>query len=306
MLNNTFRIVIIFFCALLFSSLSYGGDFIVVIDAGHGGHDAGCVGKKAKEKDITLDVAKRLSEKINKEMKGVSSILTRKDDRFITLQERANIANRNNGDLFISIHVNSVALESPHRSSVQGAQVYTLGPDKSKNNLNVAMRENSVMELEKDYSVTYKGFDPNSTESYIIFELNQNAHMKQSVDFASIAQNHLIKDAGRQDKGVRQDGFWVLWATGMPSVLVELDFICNPTQEAFLNSPEGRQKCAEALYNAIEDYRKKINNQSIALGQIENPENKTEETQDLDNNLLLTHPQNENASSVVSSAFKKS
>lgn len=234
-------------------------DFTVIIDAGHGGHDSGCVGKVAKEKNITLDVAKRLADRINKEMPGVKAILTRSDDRFLTLQQRADVANRNSGDLFISIHVNSVAKESAGRASVQGASVYTLGLDKSKNNLNVAMRENSVMELEKDYTRTYKGFDPSSAESYIIFELNQNAHLRQSLDFASKAQRHLVNDANRADKGVRQDGFWVLWATGMPSVLVELDFICNPRQEAFLNSAEGRGKCADALFNAVSEYRGKSN-----------------------------------------------
>lgn len=232
-------------------------DFVVVIDAGHGGRDIGCKGRKAREKDITLDVAKKLAYKINKNMPGVKAVLTRSNDRFLTLQQRANIANRNNGDLFISIHVNSVANGSPGRSTVSGAQVYTLGPDKSKNKLDVAMRENSVMELESDYKKTYKGFDPNSTESYIIFELNQNAHMKQSVEFASIAQRHLVRDAGRRDKGVRQDGFWVLWATSMPAVLVELDFICNPRQENFLASEDGKNKCANALFNAIKEYRSK-------------------------------------------------
>ncbi|MCH5219029.1 MAG: N-acetylmuramoyl-L-alanine amidase [Muribaculaceae bacterium] len=229
-------------------------DIVIVVDAGHGGHDAGCVGTKAREKDITLDVSKRLAKKINENLPGVKAILTRDTDRFLTLQQRANIANQNNGDLFISIHVNSVDYKTPGRKNVHGASVYTLGPDKSQNNLNVAMRENSVMELEEDYTGTYKGFDPNSTESYIIFELNQNAHMRQSIDFATLTQNHLIKDAGRADKGVRQDGFWVLWATRMPAVLVELDFICNPGSETFLNSNQGRESCADALFNAVKEY----------------------------------------------------
>lgn len=252
---------ILIICLLLLLSLNVreasASDFVVVVDAGHGGHDAGCVGTKAREKDITLDVSKRLSQKINDRLAGVKSILTRNEDRFLTLQQRADIANRNNGDLFISIHVNSVDYKTPGRRQVHGASVYTLGPDKSKNNLNVAMRENAVMELEEDYSRTYKGFDPTSTESYIIFELNQNAHMRQSIDFATIAQDHLINDAGRADKGVRQDGFWVLWATRMPAVLVELDFICNPQSESFLNSAQGREICAEALFNAVKAYYEK-------------------------------------------------
>ena len=233
-------------------------DFVVVIDAGHGGHDSGCVGKVAKEKDITLDVACRLAKKINSSAPGLKALLTRDTDRYLTLQQRADIANKAHGDLFISIHVNSVAKENPGRSRVSGASIYTLGLSKSKNNLNVAMRENSVMELEDNYTVKYKGFDPSSTESYIIFELNQDAHMKESIRFASLAQNHLVKDAGRADKGVRQDGFWVLWATGMPAVLVELDFICNPTQENFLNSPEGREKCANALFAALREYHSSV------------------------------------------------
>lgn len=251
------KILLILILTLTGFATGYARDFVVVIDAGHGGHDSGCVGKKAREKDIVLDVAKQLARRITQEMKGVKAVLTRSDDKFIPLQERANIANRNNGDLFISIHINSVPLESAGRTRVSGAQVFTLGPDKSKNKLSVAMRENSVIELEEDYTQKYKGFDPSSTESYIIFELNQNAHMKQSVSFASIAQRHLVSDAGRLDKGVRQDGFWVLWATKMPAVLVELDFLCNPTQEEFLTSTKGKEKCVGALFNAIKEYREK-------------------------------------------------
>lgn len=228
-------------------------DFVVVIDAGHGGHDSGCVGRVAKEKDITLDVATRLARKISS-IPGVKTVLTRDTDRFLTLQQRADVANREHGDLFISIHVNSVAKETPGRERVSGASIYTLGLSKSQNNLNVAMRENSVMELEDNYTVKYKGFDPSSAESYIIFELNQDVHFKESIKFAKVAQRHLVNDAGRADKGVRQDGFWVLWATGMPAVLVELDFICNPTHEKFLNSEAGREKCANALLAAFKEY----------------------------------------------------
>lgn len=254
------RKLIIILCIILGAAVLFPAvevkAFTVIIDAGHGGKDGGAKGKTAIEKDITLDVARQLAKRINSELTGANAILTRSDDRFLTLQERANIANKSNGDLFISIHVNSVAKESVGRTNVSGAQVFTLGPDKSSNNLGVAMRENSVIELEKDYTKKYKGFDPSSTESYIIFELNQNAHMKQSIDFAKIAQKHLVRDASRRDKGIWQDGFWVLWATSMPAVLVELDFICNPLQEKFLNSVDGRKKCATALFNAVAEYYK--------------------------------------------------
>lgn len=251
------KLVKIFIGLLLLCAISQevrSSDFVVVIDAGHGGKDIGCKGQKAREKDITLDVAKKLAERINKKLPGVKAVLTRSTDRQLSLRERADIANRSNGNLFVSIHVNSVDAKSKGRSTVSGAQVYALGPDKSQKNLGVAMRENSVMELEDDYTTAYKGFDPSSAESYIIFELSQNAHMKQSIDFASSVQKHLISDAGRRDMGVRQAGFWVLWATKMPSVLVELDFICNPRQEIFLNSEEGRQKCTTAIFNAIKEY----------------------------------------------------
>ena len=264
LLKSRFRKSLILFILILSGCLSMAaGDFIVVIDAGHGGHDSGCVGKVAKEKDITLDVATRLAKKINSSLPGVKAILTRDTDRFLTLQQRADVANKAHGDLFISIHVNSVAKESPGRANVSGASIYTLGLNKSKNNLNVAMRENSVMELEDNYTVKYSGFDPSSSESYIIFELNQDAHIKESIRFATAAQRHLVRDAGRADKGVRQDGFWVLWATGMPAVLVELDFICNPVQEKFLNSPEGREKCATALFSALKEYHSTISTKNV-------------------------------------------
>lgn len=228
--------------------------FTVIVDAGHGGKDYGCVGKVTNEKTITLDVAKQLSALINDSLPDCRAILTRDKDVFLTLQQRADIANRNRGDLFISIHVNSVDRKSRGRESVHGASVYALGADKATKTMGVAMRENSVMELEDDYSTVYRGFDPNSDESYIIFELSNDLHLSQSIDFAAMAQKRLIKDAGRADKGVRQAGFWVLWATSMPAVLVELDFICNPAMEAFLDSAEGRKQCAHALYNAVVQY----------------------------------------------------
>ncbi len=230
-------------------------NFTLVIDPGHGGKDVGCQGKKGREKDITLAVSKLFGEKVaHRYGEQVEVVFTRDDDRYLTLQQRADKANDAMGDLFVSIHVNSVDRKNRNRASIQGTSVYTCGLHKSNNNLAVAMRENSVMELEEDYSATYQGFDPNSTESYIIFELSRNKHLQQSIDFASMAQNRLVKTAGRADKDVRQAGFWVLWATSMPSVLVELDFICNPTQEAFLTSAKGQEKCAQALFEAFEDY----------------------------------------------------
>lgn len=232
--------------------------FVLVIDPGHGGKDLGCRGVKANEKTIVLNVAKKLGKMVATEFgDSVRVVYTREDDTFIPLDRRAAIANGANADFFMSIHVNSVDKKNRNRTKINGASVYTVGLHKSEANLSVAMRENGVIELESDYSTTYQGFDPSSSESYIIFELDQNRHMDQSISMASMIQNELIRTAGRADMGVRQAGFLVLWATRMPSVLVELDFICNPEAEQFLWSDAGQEKCAKSLFKALKEYRNK-------------------------------------------------
>lgn len=228
--------------------------FTLVIDAGHGGHDHGAIDNGAREKDINLGVAKKLEALVKKKLKNVKVVMTRDDDTFISLQERADIANRNRGNLFVSIHTNSVDKSNPNRKSVSGASVYALGPQKDANNLKVAQRENSVIELEDNYHQKYSGFDPSKDESYIIFEMAQKKNLGQSLRFADKAQKELVKTASRKDRGVKQAGFWVLWATSMPAVLVELDFICNPTQAAYMKSDAGQEKLAEALLNALKNY----------------------------------------------------
>lgn len=228
--------------------------FTVVIDAGHGGHDTGAVDNGVKEKDINLGVAKKLASIIDKKMKGAKVVMTRADDKFISLQERANIANRNRGDLFVSIHTNSVDKKNPNRKSVSGASVYALGLHKDAANQQVARRENSVIELESNYEQKYAGFDPSKDESYIIFEMAQKRNLGQSLKFANQAQKELVATASRADRGVKQAGFWVLWATSMPSVLVELDFICNPKSANFMGSEEGQEQLATALFNAVKEY----------------------------------------------------
>lgn len=228
-------------------------NFTVVIDAGHGGHDHGAVDNGAREKDINLGVAKHLSELIGKKLKNVKVVMTRSDDQFVSLQDRANIANSNKGDLFISIHTNSVDKNNPNRKNISGASVYALGLQKDANNLQVARRENSVIELERNFEQKYSGFDPSKDESYIIFEMAQKKTLGNSLRFADAAQKQLVK-AGRSDRGVKQAGFWVLWATSMPAVLVELDFICNPKQAVYLNSEQGQKELAEALFTALEKY----------------------------------------------------
>lgn len=228
-------------------------DFVVVIDAGHGDHDAGALGQVTNEKSINLGVARKLGKMLSAR-KGFKVVYTRNSDRFVTLQGRCDIANKAGGDLFVSIHTNSLDKKSPKRTTIKGASVYTLGLKRSDENLAVAMRENSVMKLENDYSTTYAGFDPTSSESYIIFELSQNKHMEQSISAAHKVQRELVK-AGRVDRGVRQANFWVLFKTAMPAMLVELDFISNPTVEKYLASEKGQKELASAICRGICSYR---------------------------------------------------
>ena len=237
--------------------------YTIVIDAGHGGKDVGALGQKVCEKDVNLAVALQLGELICKNMKDVKVAYTRTIDEYLTLQERAQIANKVKGDLFISIHCNSLDKRNKQRKTIKGASTYTLGLHKSEDNLDVAMRENSVIALEENYEIKYHGFDPNLAESYIIFEINQSAHFEQSVDFASRVQKYFVTIAGRVDRGVRQAGFLVLAQTSMPGVLVELDFICNPNQEKFLGSKDGQKKMAESIYEAFVEY-KSVNDKKIA------------------------------------------
>ena len=239
---------------LLLSPYATAKDFVLVIDAGHGGTDHGALGKTAREKDINLAVALELGKRVEKECKDVKVVYTRDNDTFVSLQGRANIANKAHGNLFISIHSNSASLKNKNRTRLSGAATYILGLHRSDENLDVAIRENSVMELEDDYSVTYQGFDPNSEESYIIFEYSQNKHLEQSISLASMIQENFAS-IGRKNIGVRQDGFWVLAKTSMPAVLVELDFICNPIQEKYLSSEEGQKEMADAIYRAFVSYK---------------------------------------------------
>ena len=221
----------------------------VVIDAGHGGHDPGAVNKNSKlrEKDINLDLALRLGELIQKGSPDVKVIYTRKTDKFVELAERGNIANRNHADLFISIHVNSAK-----STAASGTETFVMGTDKSSSNMEVCKRENSVILLEDDYSTTYEGFDPNNPESYIIFNLMQNAHFEQSIAFAALVQQNFIANGPiKKSRGVRQAPLMVLWRTTMPSVLIEVGFLSNATDRTTLNQAANRQKIAQDVYDAF-------------------------------------------------------
>ena len=239
--------------ALPFSALAEK-QFTLVIDAGHGGKDAGAVGKKAKEKTINLNVALAFGKLVKEKCPEVKVIYTRSTDKFVSLKERAAIANRNNADLFVSIHTNAVA----RGKKVYGTETFTLGIARAEENLEVAKRENSVITYEEDYAETYAGFDPNSPESYIIFEFMQDRYMEQSVDLARCIQEQYTSHAGRQNKGVKQAGFLVLRETSMPSVLTELGFISTPAEENYLNSERGQRQLAQSLYNGFATYYKKV------------------------------------------------
>lgn len=233
--------------------------FTLVIDPGHGGHDSGAVGAMSKEKNINLNVALAFGRLVEANCPDVNVIYTRKTDVFIPLGERANIANRNKADLFISVHTNAL----PMGRVAMGFEVYTLGMHRAADNLAVAKRENSVISLEKDYRQRYQGFDPNSSESYIMFEFIQDRNMSKSVELAKYIQKEACASAGRNDKGVHQAGFLVLRATSMPSCLIELGFITTPDEERFLNSQDGISRLARGIYNAFAKYKNKHYTSSV-------------------------------------------
>lgn len=227
-------------------------DFVVVIDAGHGGHDPGAIGKISKEKNINLNVALKVGKQIKQNCQDVKVVYTRERDVFIPLDKRADIANNAKADLFISIHTNSVA----GNKTAKGASTWTLGLAKSDANLEVAKRENSVILYENDYKTRYAGFNPNSAESYIIFEFMQDKYMSQSVHLASLVQKEFRHTCKRADRGVHQAGFLVLKASAMPSILVELGFISNPEEERYLNSEAGTTSLANGIYRAFLAYKR--------------------------------------------------
>lgn len=226
--------------------------FKLVIDAGHGGHDAGAVGAFSKEKNINLSIALAFGKLVEANCPDVTVIYTRKTDKFVPLQERADIANRAGADLFISVHTNAL----PGGKIAYGSETYTLGMARAAANLDVAKRENSVILYEEDYKTRYSGFDPNSAESYIIFEFIQDQYMRQSVSLARSIQRAYVRTAGRRDKGVHQAGFLVLRNTSMPSVLTEVGFISTPAEERFLNTKEGVAKMGRSIYEGFLEYRR--------------------------------------------------
>lgn len=228
--------------------------FTLVIDAGHGGHDSGAKGAMSYEKNINLKVALAFGKYVERNCPDVKVVYTRKTDVFVPLYERAEIANRNKANLFVSVHTNAL----PKGRISRGFETYTLGDGRShgkKTNLDVAKRENSVIFMEKDYKQHYVGYDPNSPESNIMFEFVQDHNMQQSVAFAKLLQQNVCSLAGRVNKGVHQDNFAVLRLTSMPACLIELGFITTPDEEQALNNPAVVDKIARGIYNAFADYK---------------------------------------------------
>ena len=240
-------------CMLVVTAFAANKRFTLVIDPGHGGHDAGARGAISMEKNINLAVALRFGKYVEQNMPEVRVIYTRKQDVFIPLHERANIANRANADLFISVHTNAL----PAGKVARGFETYTLGMHRAKDNLDVAMRENSVISMEKGFEQTYEGFDPKSSESYIIFEFIQGKNMERSVELARMIQRSVCDSGCRPDKGVHQAGFLVLRETSMPSCLIELGFITTPDEERLLNDNVKVDDIAKGIYEAFAKYKNK-------------------------------------------------
>ena len=275
-MKRLIRPVLTFAAALLAASIvpyrAAGKDRLklstIVIDPGHGGNDPGCISadRKTYEKTVALDIAKRLARKIDESLPGVKTVLTRSDDRFVTLSGRADIANDIGADLFISIHVNAQA----KGSSASGYSIHCLGQssregnDLFSKNLELCKRENSVILLEDDYKTRYQGFDPSDPQSYILFSLVQNAHLEHSLVFAEDVANAMKGGPITRSRGVSQDPFWVLWRTTMPSVLVEVGFMTNENDLKTLRSPEGRDKIAANLLKAVQTFKKRYDGSTAA------------------------------------------
>ena len=263
-------------CCFVVSADAANQKFTLVIDAGHGGHDAGAVGAISKEKNLTLKFALAFGRMVERNCPDVRVIYTRKTDVFVELYKRAEIANRNKADLFISLHINAL----PKGRVARGFQTYTLGSSKrtGKNtgvtqNLEVAKRENSVIFLEKDYKQTYHGYDPNSPESNIMFEFIQDKNMENSVELAKYMQRYVCRATGRQDMGAQQDNLAVLRLSSMPGCLIELGFISTRDEEQYMNSKAAEEEYARGIFNAFLAYRKKHGGDITIPFQVE-PEDK--------------------------------
>ena len=253
----------------------------LVIDPGHGGKDDGAPGKHSKEKDIALAISLKLGKIVEENFPEVNLIYTRKTDVFVPLDERADIANKNKANLFISIHINS-----NKNTEAYGTETYVMGLHVTNSNLEVAKKENSAILYEEDYSSKYEGFDPNSSESYIIFTFLQNTYLEQSMNYASFIQDQFETRALRKNRGVKQAGFLVLWKTTMPSVLVEAGFLSNPNEEKFLMSEDGQDYIASAIFRAFKEYKRVIEEKSQFSSKMDSINFNNENTNDIPSDTI--------------------
>ena len=240
----------------------------VVIDAGHGGKDPGAVYGKIREKDITLDVAVRLGEKIKKAYPDVKVIYTRDKDVYIPLHERGKKANRNHADLFISIHVNAA-----RNSAARGTETFLMGTDNSRSNMEVCKRENSVILLEEDYTTTYAGYDPKEPDSFIFFNMMQSAQLEQSVRMAELVEQQLAQSPIGFSRGIKQATLLVLWRTTMPAVLVEIGFLSNQKDREKLTNRDERGKIADCIFRAFAAFKKEYDREPEKPETVEKTEN---------------------------------
>lgn len=267
----------------------------IVLDAGHGGHDTGALGKHSREKDITLSIVLKLRDYIHQHLDDVKVILTRDNDEFVELYKRARIANENKADLFISIHCNANPSASPF-----GTETYVMGLHKSTANLAVAKAENAAILLEDDYVEQYDGFDPNSAEGTIFFSMMQNSFLDKSLDFAGRVQRQFKLKLNLTDRGVKQAGFLVLYKTAMPGVLIETGFISNSKDEKFLLSDKGQQQVAQAIFRALHEYKCTVEKRMIPLSS--DPENTLTASvkQDIPPPAKEVNPPNQEVSDLLS------
>ena len=257
--------------------------FVVIIDPGHGGRDSGTRGKFSKEKDVALSISLKVGAYIEQNLKDVKVIYTRKTDVYPELHERANIANKNKADLFMSIHVDGVK-----DKKVRGTSTFAMGLHVNEESLAVAKRENAVIMKEKNYKSNYAGFDPNSPESYIRISLEQNSYMELSLLLASKIQDQFKNRAGRKSRGVKQAGFVVLWQTTMPSVLIETGFLTNPSEEKYLNSEYGQDIIASGIYRAFRDYKNEISKKTISSEELNKIESNNSSKEKSNSNIVFS------------------
>ena len=281
-----------FFLFLLITLLTFpavaqkdGKTFKVVIDAGHGGKDPGCLGAYTKEKDVALNIALKTGKLISENCPNVKVIYTRNTDVFVELYRRAKIANDNHADLFISFHCNA-----SENKSANGIDTWVMGLHKSDANLAVARAENSAMLKEKDYEQNYGGFNPNSPESAVMFSLYSAAYLNNSILLADKVQKNLIGTTHLRDRGVNQAGYWVLWAVSMPSILIEMGFLTNPTEEKFLSEEKNKASIANAIYRAFVSYYSQVTGNKVDVPDVANSDNQPSES----NTKIQTHDNSDN------------